>query len=67
MEATGFFDNSPNNPFNPDPKATVTFGEQSWEEMMIGFFDIAFDAKISLREFFAPPAQPKPAAKPAAE
>jgi hypothetical protein len=63
VEATGYFDNSPNNPFNPDPKATVTFGEQSWEEMMIGFFDICFDAKLSLREFFSPP--PKPAAKPA--
>jgi hypothetical protein len=66
VEATGYFDNSPNNPFNPDPKATVRFGEQSWEEMMFGFFDIAFDAKLSLREFLAPP-RPATAAKPAAE
>jgi len=41
IECTAHFDNSPNNPYNPDPKATVRFGEQSWEEMMIGFMDIA--------------------------
>jgi hypothetical protein len=41
MEATAHFDNSVNNPANPDPKATVKFGEQSWEEMMVGFFDVA--------------------------
>lgn len=35
-EAT--FDNSSNNPDNPDPSREVTFGEQSWEEMMIGWF-----------------------------
>lgn len=45
LKATGYFDNSPNNPHNPDPKATVKWGEQSWEEMMYGFFDIAVDAR----------------------
>lgn len=35
--ATGWFDNSDKNPANPDPKATVTFGEQTWEEMQIGY------------------------------
>ncbi len=33
----GAFDNSPQNRFNPDPSATVTFGEQSWQEMFIGY------------------------------
>ncbi len=28
------YDNSTNNPANPDPTAEVTWGEQSWEEMM---------------------------------
>jgi hypothetical protein len=37
IECTAHFDNSPNNKFNPDPKATVRWGDQSWEEMMIGF------------------------------
>lgn len=41
IECTAHFDNSANNKFNPDPSATVRFGEQSWEEMMIGFFDVA--------------------------
>ncbi len=42
----GYFDNSPNNPNNPDPTAEVRYGEQSWEEMMIGFFDVVVDASI---------------------
>jgi hypothetical protein len=41
IECTAWFDNSPNNPHNPDPTVPVRFGEQSWEEMMIGFFDVA--------------------------
>jgi hypothetical protein len=53
VEAIGYFDNSPNNPYNPDPKATVKWGEQSWEEMMYGFFDVAVDARYpSRREWF---------------
>ena len=32
------FDNSEDNPFNPDPTAEVRFGEQTWEEMMFGFY-----------------------------
>jgi peroxiredoxin len=35
--ATGWFDNSDKNPANPDPKKAVTFGEQTWEEMQIGY------------------------------
>ncbi|HTN02493.1 MAG TPA: redoxin, partial [Planctomycetaceae bacterium] len=35
------FDNSPNNLANPDPSATVTWGDQSWEEMLLGYFDVA--------------------------
>ena len=33
----GAFDNSPLNPRNPNPDATVYFGEQSHEEMFIGY------------------------------
>ncbi len=40
---TGAFDNSPANPANPDPKKRVLFGEQSWDEMFIGFFEAADD------------------------
>lgn len=38
---TGGFDNSARNPDNPNPKATVRWGEQSFDEMFIGFFSIA--------------------------
>src|SRR5204863_2609541 len=33
------FDNSENNPNNPDPTKTVFWGDQTWEEMMIGWLD----------------------------
>ena len=36
--ATGAFDNSAQNPYNPDPATEVTWGEQSWEEMFMGFY-----------------------------
>jgi hypothetical protein len=39
IRATGRFDNSKNNPANPDPSKWVRFGEQTWDEMMIGYFD----------------------------
>ncbi|MBV9768992.1 MAG: thiol-disulfide isomerase [Bryobacterales bacterium] len=48
----GHFDNSPNNPGNPDPTAEVRYGEQSWDEMMIGFFDVMVDADIDKANFF---------------
>jgi hypothetical protein len=32
-----------------DPSATVRWGEQSWEEMLYGFFDIAIDARHDRR------------------
>jgi hypothetical protein len=49
LHCTAHFDNSSNNPANPDPTKMVRWGDQTWEEMMIGWFDIAVpkDAKIS--------------------
>ena len=49
LEAEFHYDNSGNNRFNPDPTAEVRWGSQTWEEMMIGWFDIAVpkDADIS--------------------
>ncbi len=41
LRTTAWFDNSPNNPSNPDPKAEVFWGDQSWEEMLAGFVDFA--------------------------
>ena len=39
IRVTAKYDNSKDNPFNPDPSKTVRFGEQTFEEMMIGYFD----------------------------
>ena len=41
LKAFASFDNSSNNLANPDPTKTVTWGEQSWDEMLLGYFDIA--------------------------
>jgi len=38
LVVTAHFDNSKNNRFNPDPTATVRWGDQTWEEMLIGYF-----------------------------
>ena len=35
---TAHFDNSKENPANPDPSKVVGWGPQTWDEMMIGFF-----------------------------
>jgi hypothetical protein len=52
IECTAHFDNSPNNPNNPDATKEVRWGDQSWDEMMIGFFDVAFDAGMPLKDLF---------------
>lgn len=43
LEVTAHFDNSSANPFNPDPSKEVRWGEQSTDEMMIGYFDYCVD------------------------
>jgi hypothetical protein len=42
IECTAHFDNSKDNPNNPDPKVAVRWGDQTWEEMMIGFVDYVY-------------------------
>ncbi len=42
IECTGTFDNSTNNPNNPDPTKEVRWGDQTWEEMMGGLLDYYF-------------------------
>ena len=50
LECVAHFDNSPFNPYNPDPKATVRFGPQTHHEMMYGFFFYtAADEQLGLR------------------
>ncbi len=35
------FDNSNANPFNPNPNDWVTWGDQTWEEMAVAFFEVS--------------------------
>ncbi|MCO8124376.1 redoxin domain-containing protein [Stieleria sp. TO1_6] len=41
LQMTVTFDNSAGNPFNPEPGDYVSWGDQTWEEMAIAFFDVA--------------------------
>lgn len=54
IECTAHFDNSPNNPDNADPTKTVGWGEQSWDEMMVGFFNLVFPANMPVRDILPP-------------
>jgi mono/diheme cytochrome c family protein len=44
LHVTAHFDNSTANRFNPDPTATVRWGDQTWEEMMIGYITYTVDS-----------------------
>ncbi|MBX6315130.1 MAG: redoxin domain-containing protein [Isosphaeraceae bacterium] len=45
LDCLAHFDNSADNPNNPDPSQTVTWGEQTWDEMMIGYIDYSVDLR----------------------
>jgi peroxiredoxin len=45
LQCIAHFDNSDKNPNNPDPTRTVTWGDQTWQEMLIGWVDFAYDIK----------------------
>jgi hypothetical protein len=55
IEVFSTFDNSPNNPWNPDPNKEVRWGDQSWEEMMIGFMEIAIPMSVDPRDVLEDP------------
>ncbi len=52
LRAVAWYDNSRDNPHNPDPTKLVTWGDQTSDEMMVGFFDIAVPAGIDKWHFF---------------
>jgi hypothetical protein len=52
LQAIAWYDNSRKNPHNPDPTATVRWGDQSYEEMMVGFFDIAVPRDVDKWQYF---------------
>ena len=45
IDCVAHFDNSVNNKYNPDPNKEVKWGDQTFEEMMIGFFGYVVPAQ----------------------
>ena len=41
IQCIAHFDNSEDNLVNPDPSQTVRWGDQTWEEMVVAYFDVA--------------------------
>jgi hypothetical protein len=52
LRAIAWYDNSKNNPHNPDPEKTVMWGDQTSDEMMVGFFDVAIPAGMDKWQYF---------------
>jgi hypothetical protein len=52
LQAVAWFDNSKANPHNPDPTQAVRWGGQTYEEMMVGFFDLAVPASVDKWQYF---------------
>jgi hypothetical protein len=61
LECVARYDNSPNNPFNPDSSKEVYWGDQTWDEMLAGFVDLSMPATANPLTLVKPP---KPAAPP---
>lgn len=55
LEAIAWYDNSKNNPHNPDSDSPVQWGDQTYNEMMVGFFDVAVPAWMDKERFFVRP------------
>ncbi|MEK6303555.1 MAG: thiol-disulfide isomerase [Acidobacteriota bacterium] len=45
LDCVAHFDNSTKNKYNPDPSKEVRWGDQTWEEMMIGWFSFTRDVE----------------------
>jgi hypothetical protein len=54
IEVTGHYDNSQNNPYNPDSTVDVHYGEQTWEEMLNGFMDVSIEPTRDTPELLGP-------------
>jgi hypothetical protein len=52
LQAVAWYDNSRNNPHNPDPESAVRWGDQTYDEMIVGFFDVAVPANVDKTNYF---------------
>jgi mono/diheme cytochrome c family protein len=53
LQLTAHWDNSPNNKWNPDPTATVRWGDQSWQEMLSAPLAVIVDRSVDPRTVVA--------------
>jgi peroxiredoxin len=58
LHAVAHWDNSVNNPLNPDPKKSAKFGLQTWEEMMVGFVAYVWERPETAAELAKNPPTP---------
>ncbi len=52
LQAVAWFDNSSQNSHNPNPNVSVSWGDQTYDEMMVGFFDVAVPAGLDKQHYF---------------
>jgi hypothetical protein len=57
LHVSAHYDNSANNPFNPNPSKDVYGGAQDWEEMMAPFFGVVVDIGVDPRKVITLPGQ----------
>ena len=55
LESTAVFDNSAGNKFNPDPSATVHWGDQTIDEMHIAFLELIVPSDSDVDTLFRTP------------
>lgn len=55
LQAVAWYDNSKSNQHNPDPDSEVGWGDQTYDEMMVGFFDVAVRPGLDKWQFFIRP------------
>lgn len=56
IECTAHFDNSAANKYNPDPTKDIRWGDQTWEEMMIGWLSYYSDSSSPAKPVVKPAA-----------
>lgn len=59
LQAIATFDNSKDNPYNPDPTAAVYWGDGTSSGMMIGFFNVAVPVGVDKKQFFVRKREPR--------
>ena len=58
MIVVAHHDNSANNKYNPDASKEVRWGDQSWEEMLVGTMEMAIPASMNPMELYRPKRRP---------